>query len=88
MLYPGGLALCARRRVWLLTERRTFAVLAKSLRRLKVRELKNKRGTYGCVNDDGSGIIFGAVKPVHQRTCDKFRVNDRDRERLGDRLGR
>jgi hypothetical protein len=49
---------------------------------------KNKQGTYGCVNDDGSGIICGGVKPVHQRTCDTFRVSGRDRGRLGDRLGR
>jgi hypothetical protein len=49
---------------------------------------KNKQGTYGCVNDDGTGIICGGVKPVHQRTCDTFRVSGRDRGRLGDRLGR
>src|SRR5262245_3933200 len=45
---------------------------------------KNKQGTYGCVNDDGSGIICGGVKPVHQRTCDTFRVSGPDRGRLGD----
>ena len=49
---------------------------------------KNKQGTYGCVNDDGSGIICGGVKPVHQRTCDTFRVSGPDRGRLGDRLSR
>ena len=26
-------------------------------------------GTYGCMNDDGSGIVCGGVKAVHKRTC-------------------
>jgi len=48
---------------------------------------KNRpNGTYGCVNDDGSGIICGGVKPKHQRTCDTFRVRSGDQGPLAERL--
>jgi hypothetical protein len=29
--------------------------------------------TYGCLNDDGSGIVCGGVTTHQQKTCDTFR---------------
>jgi len=33
----------------------------------------NKQGVYGCLNEDGSGIVCGGVQKVHKKTCDTFR---------------
>jgi hypothetical protein len=30
-------------------------------------------GTYGCVNQDGSGIVCGGVSKTDKKTCDTFR---------------
>jgi hypothetical protein len=45
-------------------------------------------GTYGCVNNDGSGIICGGKTKAQQRTCDTFRVRGPDRRPLAQRLSR
>lgn len=31
-----------------------------------------KGNTYGCLNDDGSGIVCGGVTKSQQKTCDTF----------------
>lgn len=33
----------------------------------------NESGTYGCVNQNGSGVICGGKDPIDQGTCDTFR---------------
>lgn len=30
--------------------------------------------TYGCLNEDGSGIVCGGVTPAQKKTCDTFRT--------------
>jgi hypothetical protein len=44
-------------------------------------------GTYGCLNDNGSGIICGGIKKAQKQTCDTFRVRGRDQRPLAARLG-
>jgi hypothetical protein len=36
--------------------------------------IQGKTGhTYGCLNDDGSGIVCGGVTTAQKKTCDTFR---------------